>query len=88
MFAEGAASDFGVFWWGKVNLTEFKNVKQVSKNTYSLFNFLNWLIANLLEVWTKDDHYMQSMWTKHCKAMIKAQTNIITLFSMDTTLLL
>ena len=26
---------------GEVNLTEFENVKQVSKNTYSLFNFLN-----------------------------------------------
>ena len=39
MFVEGAASDFWVFWQEEVNLTEFKNVKQVSKNTYSLFNF-------------------------------------------------
>ena len=30
--------NFWVFWRGEVNLTEFKNVKQVSKNTYSLFN--------------------------------------------------
>ena len=45
-------------------------------------------MQSLLEPWTNNDHYMQSMWTKHCKAMIKAWANIITLLSMDTTLLL
>ena len=32
---------FEYFNGGEVNLTEFKNVKQVGRNTYSLFNFLN-----------------------------------------------
>ena len=41
MFTKGAASGSWVFGWGEVNLTEFKNVKQVGKNTYSLFKFFN-----------------------------------------------
>ena len=45
-------------------------------------------MQSLLEVWTKNDHYMQSTWTKHCKQLIKAWANIITLLSMDTTLFL
>ena len=45
-------------------------------------------MQSLLEAWTKNDHYMQSTWTKHCKAMIKEWTNLITLWSMDTSLLL
>ena len=48
--------NFWVFWRGEVNLTEFKNVKQVSKNTYSLFNFLNWpnckLVRSLNKEWS------------------------------------
>ena len=35
----GAASGFEYLDGGEVNLTEFKNVKQVGKNTYSLFIF-------------------------------------------------
>ena len=34
MFAKGAASGFWVFGQEEVNLTKFKNVKQVGKNTY------------------------------------------------------
>ena len=45
-------------------------------------------MQSLLEAQPKNDHYMQSTLTKHCKAMIKAQANIITALSMDTTLLL
>ena len=44
-------------------------------------------MQSLLEAWTKNDHYMQSMWTKHYKAMIKAWVTIINILSMDTTLL-
>ena len=87
MFAKGAASSFRVFWQGEVNLAEFQNVKQVGKNTYSSFNFLT-KMQTLLEASTKNDHYMQSTWTKHCKALIKAWAIIITLLSMDITLLL
>ena len=45
-------------------------------------------MQSLLVAWTKSDHYMQSMWTKHYKGKKKAWANIITLLSMDTTLLL
>ena len=89
---------FGVCWrgckWllsilmGEVNLTEFKNVKEVGKNIYSLFNFLNWLNCKLVRSLNKEWSLHASMWTKHCKAMIKAWANIITLLSMDITLLL
>ena len=41
MFVKGAASGFWVFGQGEVDLAEFKNVKEVGKNTYSLFKFFN-----------------------------------------------
>ena len=87
---KGAASDFWVFGWGEVDWTEFKHGKQVGKNIYSLFVFF--LVDKNAKFVRKHEQRMiitcKANWTKHYKAMIKAWTNIITLWSMDTTLLL
>ena len=42
MFAKGAASGFWVFGQGEVDLTEFKNMKQVGKILILYLNFFNW----------------------------------------------
>ena len=88
MFAKGAASGFWVFGRGEVNLTEFKNVKQVDKNIFLYLIFLidknAKLVRSLNKEWSLHAKYVN----KHCKAMIKACANIITLLSMDTTSLL
>ena len=54
MFAKGAVSGFWVFGWGDVDLTEFKNMKQVGKNTYSLFKFLSDKNAKLVRSFNKE----------------------------------
>ena len=54
MFVKGAARGFWVFGWGEIDLTEFKNVKQVGKNTYSLFKFFIWQNVKLVRSMNKE----------------------------------
>ena len=68
VFAKGAASGFWVFGWGEVDLTEFKNVKQVGKNIYSLFNFLIDKNAKLVRSMNKE----WSLHAKHVNKMVQS----------------
>ena len=81
VFTEGAASDFWVFWWGEVNLTEFKNVKHVGKNTYSLFKFLNWLncklVRSLNKEWSLHAKYVNKTLQSNDKSMSKYYYSIV-----------
>ena len=83
--------NFGVCWrgckWllsilmGEVNLTEFKNVKQVSKSTYSLFNFLNWLncklVRSLNKEWSLHANYTNKTLQRNDKSMSKYYYSIV-----------
>ena len=64
MFAKGAASGFWVFGLGEVNLTEFKNVKQVGKILILYLSFLIDKNAKIVRSMNKE-------WSLHAKYVNK-----------------
>ena len=75
VFAKGAACGFLVFGCGEVNLTEFKIVKQVGKNTYSLCNFLidkdAKLVGSMNKEWSLHAKYVNKTVQSNDKSMNK-----------------